>query len=144
MFLVWTDGLILLAGLGFAAAADLKYRRIPGSVLLILSLLRVFTLATGSGSLMESLQGLLLGGGLTLLCRLLFHGGLGAGDVKLFAVLGLWLGAENVLRALCLTFLIAGAWGGLLLAAGRKTRSGTLPLAPFVWCAVAALWLFGR
>lgn len=45
--------------------------------------------------------------------------GIGAGDVKLFGTLGVWLGPELVLRVMMYSILYAGAIGLLLMLANR-------------------------
>ena len=52
-----------------------------------------------------------------LLVRLVSKGGIGMGDIKLFAVVGLYVGKQDILRAMFLSLVIA-----LFVLLGRKLR----------------------
>ena len=67
------------------------------------------------------------------------RGGMGEGDVKLAAALGVWLGVEQGLACLLLAFVGGGAVGMLLLACGERRRM--IPFGPFL-CAAAAMAYF--
>lgn len=122
--------LCMVSGLLLAATlTDLRTRRIPNALVLygmVLGLaLRAMAspqaeLLPGSGS---SLMAGLLGGlaGLGLLLPMYLLRALGAGDVKLMAMVGVWLGAQGVLYATLWTLLAGGV---LSLAAALMT--GTL------------------
>lgn len=73
-----------------------------------------------------------LGGGLILLIAAASRGGMGDGDIKLAAVLGLWLGWEMTVLALVSAFAIGGivALGVLLLK--MKDRKDFIPFGPFL------------
>ena len=81
--------------------------------------------------LSEALAGLLFGGGMLWLIRRLSRGGMGGGDVKLAAAIGIWTGWPAVLPALLLAFLLGSALALVLLARGRSRRE-TLPFGPFL------------
>jgi len=89
----------------------------------------------------SALLGLCVGGVTLALLRWLSRGGLGGGDVKLGAALGLWLGAEASLLMLALAFVLGGVAALVLLLAG--TRKRTLPFGPFLGVAAWLVYLFG-
>jgi leader peptidase (prepilin peptidase)/N-methyltransferase len=63
----------------------------------------------------------------------LYRGGMGPGDVKLAGVLGLylgWLGWPSVAVGTLAAFVIGGAAGLALIAAGRAGRKTALPFGP--------------
>jgi leader peptidase (prepilin peptidase)/N-methyltransferase len=63
----------------------------------------------------------------------LYRGGMGPGDVKLAGVLGLylgWLGWPSVAVGTLAAFVIGGAAGLVLIAAGRAGRRTALPFGP--------------
>ncbi|GII99038.1 leader peptidase (prepilin peptidase)/N-methyltransferase [Sediminihabitans luteus] len=65
------------------------------------------------------------------------RGGLGFGDVKLAALLGValgWLGWGPVVVATFAAFAVGGVWAVALLVTGRATRSSAIPFGP---CMVA-------
>ncbi len=88
----------------------------------------------------------LLGGGvglvLLLVPFLLFHGGLGGGDVKLGAMLGLACGFPEVLVGFLVAVLAGGLVAGALLASGKKGRKDPIPFGPFLvsGAMVALIW----
>lgn len=106
---------IVLCGIAAISTCyfDIRYRRIPNSLVLplLLSGLLLGFLTAGVPGLIASAQGLLLGFGLMLLPHLL--GALGAGDVKLFAALSAVLGMPLVLP----TFVIVLVTGAVLALA---------------------------
>lgn len=67
----------------------------------------------------DSLYGALFAGGLMLLIFLLSRGGMGAGDVKLSFVLGVWLGFKASIVCLMLAFVFGGINCGVLAAGFR-------------------------
>ncbi|MEG0970808.1 MAG: A24 family peptidase, partial [Acidaminococcaceae bacterium] len=60
------------------------------------------------------------------------RGGMGAGDVKLSFVLGVWLGFKASLVCLMLAFVVGGLVGVVLLATGLKTRKDPIPFGPYL------------
>ena len=88
-----------------------------------------------------------LAGAATLLAVMLAiyfasRGGMGEGDVKLAAALGVWLGVEQGLACLLLAFVGGGAVGMLLLACGERRRM--IPFGPFLCAAAAAMYFWGK
>ena len=83
-----------------------------------------------------SLQNSLLGGavGLAVMFALyaLSRGGLGAGDVKLAAVVGLFIGFPAIAVALFAASISGGIIAAILLATGRKGRRDPMPYALFI------------
>lgn len=69
---------------------------------------------------------------LMLLIFLLSRGGMGAGDVKLSFVLGVWLGFKASIVCLMLAFVFGGIIGVMLLASGIKQRKDPIPFGPFL------------
>ncbi len=134
--------ILLLTGLFFAAWTDLKEGRIPNRILALLLLAGIVLCTAQSGldgeyeAVRSAAAGFFTGGGIALLCAVLSGGGLGAGDVKLLAVTGLYLGAGAVADVFVFAMLSAGAVCLALLAAGRGGRKRGIPLAPFILLAV--------
>lgn len=72
----------------------------------------------GGQALLSSLGGLFLG--LALLAPLYMIGGMGAGDVKLLAGLGAWIGPMHILGAFAASGLVGAVMAaGMVLASGR-------------------------
>jgi leader peptidase (prepilin peptidase) / N-methyltransferase len=123
----------LLALLLTVSAADLRARLVPDRALAVATLIIVpLAAALEPASLAERGVAALGAGGFLLAAALIRPGAMGLGDVKLAAVLGLYLG-RGVAAALLVAF-VSGSLLGLALIARRgwAARSRTIPFAPFL------------
>ena len=93
---------------------------------------------TGQIGLVDMLLGAVLGGGVLLVIAVVSKGGMGGGDIKFLAALGLWLGVKLTVLTLFLSFLFGGVGGGLLLLLKIKGRKDRIPFGPYI---AAAAWL---
>jgi prepilin peptidase CpaA len=130
--LMLLPALLLCALLGLAVWHDVRSRRIPNRLLLPGALAACAlhgALAAGQGlfqqpfgglGLMSALAGLAIG--LALLLPLYMLGAMGAGDVKLMAMVGAFLGPQAVIEAALLSLLCGG-----VLALSAALWSRTLP-----------------
>lgn len=91
----------------------------------------------------QSLAGGLVAFLVMLIPWLLYPDGMGAGDVKLAALVGLVTGFPLSFLALLLSFLTGGLVGGLLLLSGAKGRKDPIPFGPFLVVAGMAALLWG-
>jgi prepilin peptidase CpaA len=101
-----------------AATIDLRVRRIPNWLVLpfFTAGVGVSTWAQGWQGLSQSLEGSVLG--LLVYGSLFWVGGMGAGDVKLCAAIGAWIGPRQLMLALILTALAGGMMAIAWAAAG--------------------------
>lgn len=76
--------------------------------------------------------GAALGFGVMLLIYLASRGGMGFGDVKLAALIGLYLGPALVGLTLVVSFIVGAAAGILLIILNIKGRKDMLPFGPFL------------
>lgn len=79
-----------------------------------------------------SLAGFVFGAGVLLISALIIRGGVGMGDVKLFAVIGMLYGFNGVFTILFMTLLLLFLICVLLLILKKVNRKSTFPMAPFV------------
>ena len=124
------------------AVTDARQRRLPDRltlpsypVALVLLGLAALLLPGGGRPFLGALLGLGIALGLFLLQAVIYPDGLGWGDVKLAGILGLylgWLGLPALVAGLFLGYLLAGAAGLALIAAGRASRKTQLPFGPFL------------
>ena len=77
--------------------------------------------------------GLLVGGGIFLLAMLISPKGVGAGDVKLYAVIGFLLGSRAIFNVLLYALVLGAVCSIVLLISKKKTRKDELPLAPYTF-----------
>jgi prepilin peptidase CpaA len=110
-----------VAVLAVATFTDLRTRRIPNWLVLpfLLAGIAVSTWLHGWQGAEHSLAG--LGLGILIYGFLFWMGGMGAGDVKLCAAIGAWIGPDQLFIALIVTGLAGGvmvvcwaAFGGFL------------------------------
>lgn len=115
-----------------AAFIDAQYMYIPDTIHLLILFLSVISLGScQSPSLADRLAGALFSGGFLTLINLLSHGGVGWGDIKLFAASGLLIGAGPSMAAVFMGYVMAGLWYALPLMRGRVGPRTQVPMAPF-------------
>lgn len=124
--------LILAACLLLACWTDLRQRRIPNLLVLcgMLGGLAINGLAPLGGGLFSFWWGGLgwaqaafgLLAGLGLFMPLYLMRAVGAGDVKLLAMVGAWLGPQALLGAALMTLLAGGAMALVVMFGSRSTR----------------------
>ena len=96
--------------------------------------------AASYAPLLKNLFAAVAGGLIFLALAYLTRGGVGGGDVKLIAALGLWLGPERLTAVVCVGFFIGGLAALLLLLTGQKKRKDAFAYGPcFTLPAILAL-----
>jgi leader peptidase (prepilin peptidase)/N-methyltransferase len=139
VLVLWDDpgeialGLVFVSALVAVTLTDLERKIIPNKVLLVAAALGVAIAAVSDpGSLPERAAAAVAAGGLLFLAAMAYPRGMGLGDVKLAAVMGLFLG-RNVGAAL-LVALLAGSLVGLGIMAreGAAARKRGIPFGPFL------------
>jgi len=85
-----------------------------------------------------------LGGGIMLVIFLVSRGGMGAGDIKLMALIGLYVGLRGTAAVLLFGFLFGALTGLAFMATGKLTRKDALPFAPFLSMATLIQILWGE
>lgn len=135
----------LAAVLLAAACIDLEHRIIPNRLVLAgLAGGAVLAPLWGGVPLVQVATGFLLAGGGMLAIALLGRGGMGMGDVKLAAVIGLFLGPALAAVALVVAFWVAGLISALLLILRRRGRKDMIPFGPFLGVGGLAAVFFGQ
>lgn len=126
-------GLVFVSTLLAVTLTDLERRIIPNKILLTAAVLGVAITAIGDpGSLPERAIAAAAAGGLLLAAALAYPRGMGLGDVKLAATMGLFLG-RDVAPAI-LVALVVGSLVGLTMIAreGAAARKRAIPFGPFL------------
>src|ERR687895_419322 len=109
---------------------DLDHKIIPNRLMLIGAVVAPAILAvTAPGDIPEHLIAAVAAGGVFLLAAIAYPRGMGMGDVKLAAVMGLFLG-RSVAPAMFVA-LIAGTLVGALVIARKGAREGRKTAVPF-------------
>lgn len=126
-------GLVFVALLAIVTLTDLEQRIIPNKALIVAALLCLaIALPTDPAGVPERLIAAAAAGGLFFLVALAYPAGMGLGDVKLAATMGLFLG--RAVAPAILVALLAGSVVGLALIArrGAGARKMAIPFGPFL------------
>lgn len=136
---LWDDPTEVVLGLVFAftllavTLTDLERRVIPNKILLAAAVAAVAIAAVGDpSSLPERAIAAAAAGGVLFLVVLAYPKGMGLGDVKLTAVMGLFLG-RNVAPAVLVALLVGSLVGLAMIARqGAAARKQAIPFGPFL------------
>jgi len=136
---------VLLAALVAITAIDLRHQIIPDAITLPGILAGITAnVATRHLSWAEVALGIVLGGGVFFVIIVLSRGGMGAGDMKLGAMLGAFLGWKIALFALMVAVVIGGVSAVALMALGVRNRKDAIPFGPFLALGGAAALFWGE
>lgn len=137
---LWTclKRMALLSVLWPLAYIDYTTYRIPNSFILqglaCRAAILPFEIFYAASSLRETLLSEVLAAGVLLLasvlCLLLKRNSIGAGDMKLFLVMGLLLGMDAMWGAVFLSLIASFIASVYLLITKKKTRKGVIPFGP--------------
>lgn len=122
---------------------DLEHKIIPDIITLPgigLGLLAASTVLPPG--FISSITGLLVGGGFFYLVAVISRGGMGGGDIKLIAMIGAFLGWQNVLLTIFVGALVGSLVGIFLMIFQGKGRKYAVPFGPFLalGAMVSLLW----
>ena len=143
----------LLVAFGYAAAVfDIKTKKIPNGLVLTMLAAWAVTLAPkiiiDAGAAVELIKSSALGfaaGGLIFLAvYIISRKGLGGGDVKFMAAVGLYIGFSGALAAMLYGTLLAALTGVTLLLMKKIGRKDAIPLAPFLYAGILIALFFGQ
>jgi leader peptidase (prepilin peptidase) / N-methyltransferase len=141
---LWS-GLALVSMLVVVSAIDLEHRIVPNRILAPAAVVALMVWALlDPGHVPENLAAGLAAGTALLVPALVYPTGMGMGDVKLAAVMGLFLG-RFVAPALFVGFAVGATAGvGLILANGASARKHAIPFAPYLAIGGIVAQLFGQ
>lgn len=134
------QNLLIWNGVFTAAVIDFQVKKIPNKIVAALLAVRAVFLILGiiafkddiKISLLRSVTGMILGGGVILVCMFFSKGGVGAGDMKLFAVIGFCFGLSGIVQVMVYTLFISAVFCIGLLISGKAKMHSTVPMAPFI------------
>jgi len=140
LFIAWT----LISLLMIIFVSDVTYMIIPDRVLLFFTLLFfIERLFIPLNPWWDSIVGAALGFVLLLFIAILSKGGMGGGDIKLYALLGLVLGTRIVLLSFFLAILFGTLFGIIGLATGKLKRKNPIPFGPFIGAGTLTAYFYG-
>jgi len=135
---------LLIALSYIAMILDINTKRIPNTLVLLMLAgwlimgipMLIIDTENGIRLLVDSLSGLLIGGGLFLLVYIVSRKGLGGGDVKFMAAVGLYLGFAKTVPAILYGTVLAAITGLILMLLKKIKRKDSIPLAPFLFAGI--------
>lgn len=136
---------LFLSALVAIAGIDLEHKLIPDRITLPGIAVGFLTSFLGTRvPWLDSLIGILAGGGILFAVIVLSGGGMGGGDMKLGAMMGAFLGYKLALLALFLAVIFGGLVALGLLSTGIRRRKDPIPFGPFLAIAAAVAILSGE
>ncbi|HLR68457.1 prepilin peptidase [Virgibacillus alimentarius] len=137
--------LLIVSMLMIILISDLTFMVIPNKVLLFF--LPLFTIAhilQPLHSWWASIVGALIPFGMIAIIIIVSRGGMGAGDMKLFGVLGFILGLEKTLLTFFLSCLIGAIVSTLLLFLNILKRKQPFPFGPYIIIGTLISYFYGN
>lgn len=123
---------VLIIFLIAAAGVDYKSKIIPNKLIMTVSFIGFILIFLNKDiTVLQSLSGAVICGGIVLIASILSKEAIGMGDVKLFACIGLFIGVENGLCSLIYSVMLSGIIGAILLIKNRENKSKEIAFAPF-------------
>lgn len=127
------------------AFIDYRHRIIPNGIVLILLITGIiFKLLYNPFTYMDSIIGFFCASVPMLMLSILFKGGLGGGDIKLMAVVGIFLGWKLTWLALFIASIIGSIIGIVLIMLKKKDRKAMIPFGPFLSLGIMISMLYGQ
>ncbi len=135
--------ILLWQGLSLAAWLDWRVKKIPNTIILILIIMRlVFILCEmlfahydWKVTILSSIVGMIVAGIVLIICRIISKGGIGAGDIKLMSVIGLYAGIVGFVNVMFYSMLLAAVVSIIMLLSKKAEAKTKIPMALFIFVA---------
>lgn len=125
--------IILVICLIISLFIDLEHQIIPDKVVLpTMAAGLLINIVMHWKDLPDYLMGFALGGGIIFLIVVLSKGGMGGGDIKLFATVGMFLGLRLTVLAILLSFIFGSIAGLILIILKYKRMKDAIAFGPFI------------
>ena len=138
--IAWT----LISLLVIIVVSDIKYMVIPDKVLLFFTgIFLIERILLPLTPWWDSLVGAGAGFFILLLIAVISKGGMGGGDIKLFALVGFALGLKTVALSFFLSTLFGALFGVTALLLKVIKRGHPIPFGPFIALGTLVAYFFG-
>lgn len=136
--------LLFISMLMIIFVSDITYMLIPNKILLFfLPFLAVMRIISPLDPWYNALIGAAVGFLFLAVIIIVSSGGMGAGDMKLFGVLGIVLGLGNVLLTFFIAALLGAVIGGILMALKKVDRKEPIPFGPYIVVGALVSYFYG-
>ncbi|MGO4888577.1 prepilin peptidase [Anaerobacillus sp. MEB173] len=137
--------LCLVSLLVIISISDFHRMLIPNKILLFFFLLFIpIQFIVPHQPWWDGIVGFFVGGILLFLIALASRGGMGGGDIKLFALLGFILGIKGVLLAFFFSTLFGAVFGSMLMLVGKVKRGKPMPFGPYIALGTLTAYYYGE
>lgn len=124
--------------------SDLTYMLIPDKILLVFTgIFLIERIFLPLHPWWDSLLGAVIGFGVLLFIAVISKGGMGGGDIKLFALIGFVVGVKTLVLSFFLATLLGALIGGIGLALKIFKKSEPIPFGPFIAVGTLIAYYFG-
>jgi leader peptidase (prepilin peptidase) / N-methyltransferase len=124
--------------------SDIHYMIIPDKILLVFAgIFLIERILWPLSPWWDSLIGALVGFLLLFIIALVSKGGMGGGDIKLFALIGFVLGVKLVLLSFFLSTLFGALVGGTALLLKIVKKRQPIPFGPFIVAGTLSAYFWG-
>ncbi|MDC3416978.1 prepilin peptidase [Aquibacillus salsiterrae] len=136
---------ILSITLVLAVLTDIREKLILDVITLpSIVLLLIIRMFIGGQPFLFYLLGGAVGFGLLLLIAIVSKGGMGGGDIKLYAAIGLALGPIQTIMSLVLASLFGAVIGIVFISTGLVKRKEPIAFGPFILIGTLVAYLYGN
>lgn len=136
--------IVLISMLMIIFVSDMAYMIIPNKVLLFfLPFIMIARIITPLDPWYNAIIGAVTGFVLLAVIIVVSKGGMGAGDMKLFGVLGIVLGLGKVLLTFFLAALFGAVVGGIFMMFKKVEKKQAIPFGPFIVVAALISFFYG-
>lgn len=142
---------VMLYGMTILCMTDYWEKIVPNRILLLW--LMIWILLTGiygvhdMNRMLYHMFGVILGVVFCMLsfgfCYLISKGSMGAGDVKLAVIMGMYLTGDYVVGAVFYGCILSAVFSVWMLMRGKITRKDYIPFVPFLYMGVIMRYLIG-
>jgi leader peptidase (prepilin peptidase) / N-methyltransferase len=148
LILGWTNELwvawTLISLFIIITVSDLAYMLIPDKILMFFAgIFLIERILIPLTPWWDSALGAVIGFTLLLIIAVVSKGGMGGGDIKLYALLGLVVGTKLLLLSFFLSALIGSIVGVIGLILGLFERKKPIPFGPFIALGTLLAYFFG-
>lgn len=138
-------GLLLMSLAVTLFVSDIAYMLIPNKILLFfMPLFIIGRILVPLDPWWSPIAGFVVGLIVTFVIIVVSKGGMGGGDMKLYAVLGIVLGLNGIILTFMLSFIIGALLGGTLLVLKIIKRKQPFPFGPSILLASIITYLWGE
>ena len=92
---------------------------------------------------LSSVLGIVYGSVIFLVIRLFSKDSIGMGDIKLFSVIGFYIGSTAILPAMFITSIFALVYGVVMIARKAISKKDTMSFGPFIAAGTIVTMILG-